>query len=637
MSHQPPVTPSETPPVPPPANPPAGRPARAGWPLASLAFLCVMGLAALLRLPHLDERPMHADEAVQAYIFADLLEHGKYRYDPAHYHGPLPHFINLPLMRALGVQKLDALRQWQFRLQPALAGLLVVLLAAACAGAGGVPRRAGAGIFGVRRFIAAFDGAIHRPAPSAATQPDTFAPCGGQMFRVQSATVCHLPVESGDKLPHSKKDISPAGAAAAALLAASSPLLVYFSRMAIHETLLACLALAVPLTAARFLKNRSTGWLLAAGVALGGLHATKETWSVIAFSWAAAAVALNPRKTWRLLRETGAARLALAAAVALAVSFLLHSNFGRHPRGFADAWLTLFQYRTGGGHDKPWSYYLTDILTFRPAGAGCGWHGEGVILLFAALGAISRMRNADWGLRNKRRSRAGCEQERWSPHFASHIPHPASQNPHSELPVFLALSAVVQVAVYSMIGYKTPWLMLVPVAGLVPLAGHGFAWLARGGAAGASDDPAPAAVHAPAPPAAACRAIAGGAAVLALVLLGNTPQLRALAGAAGATNPALPVVYAPTLPGADAALRNAVASLKPGELAAVIGDDYWPVPWYFRARRDDTGYYEEFEAPGDLSPFALVVRCGYAPPAAARPDDVLVELRPGYHARISRR
>jgi predicted membrane-bound mannosyltransferase len=702
---------------------------------------------------------MHADEAVQAYIFADLLEHGKYRYDPVHYHGPLPHFINLPLMRALGVQKLDALQPWQFRLQPVFAGLLLVVLAACCA------QNRSRSSFSFSFSQKTKTGPPKPPAPPSSPAP--LATLATPSAPARPSTLAPLsPPASPSALP-SASTLSPAPAPSAflpaALLAACSPLLVYFSRMAIHETLLACLALAVPLAVARFLDTRRVGWLLAAGVALGGLHATKETWSIIAFSWAVAALALaGPRRLWRLLRETGAARLALAAGVALAVSFLLHSNLGRHPRGFADAWLTLFQYRTGGGHDKPWSYYLTDILTFRFAGRG--WHGEGALLLFAALSLfqicrmrICRMRNAERGMRNAgggvpntklpvaelpntelpntergirnaelpiaKRGMRNAELKTHAPQAAcddagsipqssilnpqssfliphSAIPHsafriPQSVIPHSALPAFLALSSVVQIAVYSIIAYKTPWLMLVPVAGLVPLAGCGFAWLTRGGTDGdtgtgtgnsngnpdtaaaaaaaaaprriplaaASGDPVRAGIHAPALPAAACRALAvacralaggtcrtlaGAAAALALVVLGNAPQLRALVGAR-ATDSALPVVYAPTLPGADAALRAAVATLKPGELAAVIGDDYWPLPWYFRARRDATGYYEATEAPGDLRPFALVIRCGYAPLAPpapfvhlahpallAHPGDVLVELRPGYHARIAK-
>ncbi|MDR0901370.1 MAG: hypothetical protein LBM92_01190, partial [Opitutaceae bacterium] len=591
--NEPPAIPEKT------AQKRARPPRRAGFFGASISFLCLMGIAALFRLAYLDKRPMHADEAVQAFIFSDLLEHGKYRYDPAHYHGPLPHFINLPLMRALGIHKLDTLQPWQFRLQPALAGLLLVLLCAAASG------------------------------------------------KVASET---WQVESDEWLVAGRETTALAGVfrpsalslqpsfIVAAMLAVWSPLLAYFSRMAIHETLLACLALAVPLASARFLATRRLRWLLAAGAALGGLHATKETWGVIAFSWAAAALATGPAGAWRLLRETGAARLALAAAVALGVSFLFYSNFGRHPRGFADAWLSLFQYKTGAGHEAPWSYYLTDILAFRSAGGG--YYGEGAILIFAAIGAVFRMRNAECGMRNEEQDRPSvfsCGAA--APNSAFRTPHSAFVSPRSALPSFLALSAVAQIVVYSIIGYKTPWLMLVPVACLVPLAGRGFVWMCgclprerRAAAPGQSDEPAR---PGKSPVATIWRQVIGSLAAFLILFLGVFPQLHDVRHAR-ATDPALPLVYAPTLPEADAALRKAVASLKPGELAAVIGDDYWPLPWYFRARRDDTGYYGESEAPGDLGQFALVVRCGFALPSGMRPGDKLVELRPGYYARISK-
>ncbi|MHC4528105.1 MAG: flippase activity-associated protein Agl23, partial [Planctomycetota bacterium] len=54
---------------------------------------CVLILAATmvavgLRLPRLDQRPMHGDEAVHAEKFRLLLEEGTYRYDRHEYHGP---------------------------------------------------------------------------------------------------------------------------------------------------------------------------------------------------------------------------------------------------------------------------------------------------------------------------------------------------------------------------------------------------------------------------------------------------------------------------------------------------------------------------------------------------------------------
>ena len=62
------------------------------WALFALAL--VIGLA--LRLPRLDARPMHHDEANQAVKFGGLLETGQYHYDPADHHGPTLYYLTLP-------------------------------------------------------------------------------------------------------------------------------------------------------------------------------------------------------------------------------------------------------------------------------------------------------------------------------------------------------------------------------------------------------------------------------------------------------------------------------------------------------------------------------------------------------------
>ena len=573
-------------------------------PLTTLALLALLlALAAAARFANLDSRPMHADEAVQTYIFSDLLEHGDYRYDPSHFHGPLPHFINLSLLSALGIHSLDTLQAWQFRLQPALAGLLLVLLAGACAGGGA--------------------------SANAATR--------------------HRAI----------------------LLAAVSPTLVYFSRMAIHETLLALCALAVPFAAARWLEGREgregrkKRWLLAAAVAFGCMHATKETWSVIAFSWAVAAVVLvvmRPRKAgaigsnatllpgnarvpraasgvppdaclgaWagrpsqhacRVRHPEAGARsrrtafaaalttvtalelvtaLALAAAVAMGISFLLYSDFCRHPAGFADAWRTLFAYRTGGGHEKPWWYFLTDILGFYRAG---NWFaGEGVICLLALAGGV-----AAWRRRQRHRQARDTAKAAIPP-----------------LPLFLAVSGVAQVIVYSIIKYKTPWLMLVPLASFVPLAAHGWACL-RGEPSGRARFSWRAA---------AC-ALAIAAGLVAPMLTSNF---------IAPTNTDYRFVYAPTLPEADAELSRIAATLSLSADAnanaqvAVIGDDYWPLPWYFRTLRERAGYFSEADAPppAQLRAFALVIHAGpQLDPTVTGQGWRLLELRPGYYVSVSR-
>ncbi len=66
------------------------------WPKISCVLILAATLAALaLRLPRLDQRPMHTDEAVHAVKFGSLLEKGHYRYDPHEYHGPTLNYLTL--------------------------------------------------------------------------------------------------------------------------------------------------------------------------------------------------------------------------------------------------------------------------------------------------------------------------------------------------------------------------------------------------------------------------------------------------------------------------------------------------------------------------------------------------------------
>ncbi|MCB0293433.1 MAG: hypothetical protein KDH97_24480, partial [Calditrichaeota bacterium] len=55
----------------------------------------ILALALLLRLPGLERRPMHTDEAVHAVKFGALLEEGFYEYDPFEYHGPTLNYFTL--------------------------------------------------------------------------------------------------------------------------------------------------------------------------------------------------------------------------------------------------------------------------------------------------------------------------------------------------------------------------------------------------------------------------------------------------------------------------------------------------------------------------------------------------------------
>lgn len=96
--------------------------------LASLGVLAIAAGALALRLPRLDQRPMHTDEAVQAVKSGILLETGTYTYDPDEFHGPALHYLAWPFMRLKAGRDFAATTEATFRVVPALIGAGLVLL-----------------------------------------------------------------------------------------------------------------------------------------------------------------------------------------------------------------------------------------------------------------------------------------------------------------------------------------------------------------------------------------------------------------------------------------------------------------------------------------------------------------------------
>jgi uncharacterized protein (TIGR03663 family) len=91
------------------------------------AFLLILVLAAGLRMPRLAERPMHHDEANQAYRFGILLETGRYAYDAEDHHGPTLYYLTLPVAWLSGAQTFADTTERMYRLVPVVFGLLLVL------------------------------------------------------------------------------------------------------------------------------------------------------------------------------------------------------------------------------------------------------------------------------------------------------------------------------------------------------------------------------------------------------------------------------------------------------------------------------------------------------------------------------
>ena len=219
----------------------------------------------------------------------------------------------------------------------------------------------------------------------------------------------------------------------ASALLATSPLLVYYSRMFIHEQVLALLGIAFLFSLVSCARFGLPGFLL------GLMFATKETFaiSVIAWTGAAALLAIENRRfighavlrEW--LRPVG---ISLLAFILTAV-FLYTDGFS-HRQGIIDAVRTYFVYETGEGHDKPFNWYFQFLVVPQKSG-GMWWFGTPLVLL------------AMWA-------------------FATTFRKP---DPSGTVMRFLAYSAAGHFLIYSLIAYKTPWLACLPLAHVCLLAG----------------------------------------------------------------------------------------------------------------------------------------------------------------------
>lgn len=347
---------------------------------------------------------------------------------------------------------------------------------------------------------------------------------------------------------------------AAAALLATSPLLVYYSRMFIHEPLLVLFGMA-----AMFSLAGGSRWG-GAGFLTGLMFAVKETFAISMIAWSAAAVLLvleNRRHitfefvgdTWRAHRRP----FLLSLGAFLATWIFFYTDALRHPRGLVDSVRTFFVYETVEGHDKPFGYYL-QLLAWPVKSAGRWWFGTPVLLLALVAYAGTFLR------RDMSENTRHCIR-------------------------FLAYSAAAHWLIYSLIGYKTPWLACLPWAQVCLLAGFAVCLVRQ-----------------------SLPAIAVAGALLAGTLFTQFQQARMACGrlSSDARNP---FAYVPTQRNVER-LEEWLDELKlalPGgslEPALVIGRDYWPLPWYLRGM-EKTGWLAE--ATPDVATMPLV----FAMPGAA--------------------
>jgi uncharacterized protein (TIGR03663 family) len=336
----------------------------------------------------------------------------------------------------------------------------------------------------------------------------------------------------------------------AAALLATSPLLVYYSRMFIHEILLTLAGMA----ALFFLTGNRR--LIIAGILVGLMYAIKETFVISMLAWAGAGLCLLFENRARIDRGAWL-RLRVPVLVALAVFVLtagfFYTDYFRNPRGVIDAVRTFFVYETVEGHDKSPFYYL-QLLMLPQKSAGLWWFGTPVVLLALCALAMSFRKDA----------------------MAAH---------ERAFVRFIGWSTLFHFLIYSLISYKNPWLACLPWAHVCLLAGFAITGFMR-------------------------LPTAPRAAIAALAVLGVVTQFRQARAATGrlASDARNPFAYVPTRRDVESieSWLARVRGMTPGgtlEPVAVIGGDYWPLPWYLRAF-EKTGYWNE--PPPDLAAMPLV-------------------------------
>jgi uncharacterized protein (TIGR03663 family) len=334
---------------------------------------------------------------------------------------------------------------------------------------------------------------------------------------------------------------SPAALAAAAF-ATVSPGFVFFSRYFIHEILFVFFSLG---TIVAWLWYRSTSkpiYLMLASASAALLFTTKETWIITAAVWLIAipctTVYLRLRKRayeippWLPEPAAGSApgsgrKLYLkVAAIFVAISVLLYCSFFVNPRGILDSVLTFIYWtKTGqnGIYNKDWTTYFAWLYS-----------EERPILVLGAVGTLVALVRA-----------------------------------RSYFMVFCAFWSMGIFAAYSLVPYKTPWLVLSIILPLVIMAGYVI---------GEAYQPGLRAFTA---------IIAGAAIVFSLYQAVDVSFVNYDNDSACGSIQCYPYIYAHTnrdFLGLVSEIE-AIAAANPAKKEigiTVVSPEHWPLPWYLR-------------------------------------------------------
>jgi hypothetical protein len=244
---------------------------------------------------------------------------------------------------------------------------------------------------------------------------------------------------------------------------------------------------------------------------------------------------------WKSFRQRYLPPVYFAVGFALLMSVLCYTDGLRNPSGVWDAVRTFFVYQTEAGHDKAFAYYWEMLVV--PAKRGIWWFETPVLVL-----AVVAVLRTGWSGAFRVRGKAA-----WVIHF-------------------LALATVFHWLIYSVISYKTPWLMCLPWAHVCVLAGLSFQGFRKWGIS-----------------------VKVVAVLVLLAVVGQQIRLTRFATGRFVSDARNPYAYTPTSRDVETVeqwLLELSQTQAPGTLEpiGVVGTYYWPLPWYLR-EFDSIGYW----------------------------------------------
>jgi uncharacterized protein (TIGR03663 family) len=312
---------------------------RASLVMGGCSALVVLAMALAVRLPALDRRPMHGDEANQAVRTGLLLEKGVYHYDPTDHHGPVLYFAALPFCRATAKTFAET-TEWNFRLVPVAFSCLTLLLMLG---------------LGARRDDGLFANSKGLLAAAWLTALSPAMVYYSRFFIQETMFVTFL-----------------------------TGMLVCAVAYVRTRVFVSDADLRTPIS-----DRHSAAWAAGFGVCAGLALATKET--VVLSFVAAAFAALVACGFLRLWRAWNTRDALLAGGCAILVAAALYSSFFTYPKGLYDALFSTFSaYVTRATavpeHQHPWNFYLKVLFWFK-YGRGPVWSEAG--LLLPALAAVA--------------------------------------------------------------------------------------------------------------------------------------------------------------------------------------------------------------------------------------------------------